>query len=180
MKKSRGKQDELNSQLILLDVSRDEWIKEVKLLQEDYNIRQETKTDEVSARRIAILFGEMFIRTFRGRMDVIKYVPIIEKDCYDIGIENRLVCDPLEREERIKPHLRKQVLRTWGVDKSSGVEGYTTQLKELIIMALIKVLEAKEKEEENHGIQGEESGSFDIGGRSLEGSQLEKAGVGCN
>jgi hypothetical protein len=56
---------------------------------------------------------------------------IVEKDIYDMAIENRLSCPTLEREQRIKkPQYRKIVLNVWGIDKMSGLEGYTTQLKE--------------------------------------------------
>ena len=101
-------------------------------------------------------------------------VMIVEKDAFDLAIEHRLKCDLLEHEERVKPHLRKQVLTTWGIDKASGGEGYITQLKEWTIMALLGVSETIEEEKE----YGTNAGEIDFGSRAFEGIGLEESGIG--
>jgi len=45
--------------------------------------------------------------------------------------------------------MRKHALCTWGVDKASGVERYSTQLKEWAAEALLRISESIE--EEDHG-----------------------------
>jgi hypothetical protein len=162
-------------QMIPLNVDRNRWIEALKGIREEYGIREGTKRDEMSARRIAILVGELYLSRFgRGNPKALLNVMIIEKDAYDLSIEYRLKCDTLEHEERVKPHLRKQVLSTWGIDKASGVEGYFTQLKEWTIKALLGVSETIEEEKE----YGTNAGEIDFGSRSFEGIGLEEAGIG--
>jgi hypothetical protein len=105
-------------------------------------------------------------------------VPIVEKDAFDLAIEYRLTCDLLEHEEGGKPHLRKQILCTWGVDKTSGVEGYTTQLKEWMIKALLGISESIKEEDYGADREDESRRSFVFGKRSFEGIGLEEAGIG--
>jgi len=59
----------------------------------------------------------------------------------------------LEREERFKDRKgREQVLQTWGVDKTSGMEEYPTQLMEWTIRTLLE--SESEKEVEKKGKHG--------------------------
>lgn len=171
-KQSSGK--ELIRKLIPLDVDEEKWIKALRELQEEYDIREDGKKDEMSARRIAILLGELYLSRFGGGCF---NAPIVEKDGYDMALEFRLACDPLEREARVKPEIRKKVLCTWGVDKVSGMEGYTTQLKAWSIRAFLEAPEIKE-EEDNGAIEQQESGSSDTGSGTSKEFRLEEAGIG--
>jgi len=160
--------------VITLNVDKNNWIEVVRELREEYEILEGTKKDETSARRIAILVGELYLSKFgRGNPKAFLNVMIIEKDVFDLAIENRLNCDILNCEEKVKPHLRKQVLCTWGVDKTSGMEGYTTQLKVWTAEALLGSPESIEKEE-NHGARRE----IDFGIRSFEDVEFEEVGLG--
>jgi hypothetical protein len=151
---------------IYLSVDKDRWIGKVKEMVEEYNIQAGRKKDEISARRIANLFGEIYIKLSTEPTQVkLLRVMIVEKDMFDLATELRLECDPLECEERVKPHLRKKVLCTWGVDKTTGLEGYTSQLKEWTIEALKPM-------EEEYGRK------IDFGSRSLENIKLEEIGIG--
>jgi hypothetical protein len=165
-------QKESSPTLVTLNVDREEWARAVRELKEDYDIRQGTKQDETSARRIAILLGELYLTHFHDSLALFR-VPIIEKDGFDLAIEYRLKCDPLERESRVKSKLKKQVLCTWGVDKTSGVEGYTSQLKEWTRKALLE--NPEELEEESYGADGRE---IDFRGRPLESTGFEEIGIG--
>jgi hypothetical protein len=98
--------------------------------------------------------GELYLIQFRG--DYQKF-PIVEKDGYDLAIEYRLRCDPLEREGKKPVNVKKQILLTWGVDKTSGMEGFTSQLKEWTVMALLEASESTEGKER-------ENGKFDFAG----------------
>lgn len=163
--------------MIALDVDKNKWVEAVRVIQEECGIHEGTKQDETSARRIAILLGELYLSAFRGSSSkAIFNVPIVEKDAFDLAVEYRLTCDPLEREERVKPHMRKQVLATWGVDKTSGVEGYTTQLKEWTAIALLGISKTVDREEDHGAI--DRQGSFDFGSRPLEDAGLEEIGIG--
>jgi hypothetical protein len=160
--------------MILLNVDKNKWIEAVRVIQEEYGIREGTKKDETSARRIAILLGELYLSEFReGSSKAISNVTIVEKDAFDLAAEYRLSCDVLDREERVKPHLRRQVLCTWGLDKPSGVEGFTSQLKEWTAEALFGNFETNEKEE-NYGTGRE----IDLGSGALETFGLDEAGIG--
>lgn len=146
----------------------------VKELQEEYSIFEGNKKDEISARRIGILLGDLYASKFKGN---IINAPIIEKDGFDLALEYRLKCDPLEKEEKFKGKEKKQILCTWGVDKVSGVEGYTTQLKEWTVRALLEPVN-EEKEDEDYGTEREESRLLDTGSRAFENFRLEEAGIG--
>jgi hypothetical protein len=150
---------------------RQRWVEKVKEIREEYSIEVGKKQDEVSARRFAILIAEAFTSIFAGRPGVIDLMPIIEKDHFDLAFENRLYCDPIPGEEKVKPEFRKKVLAVWGTDKRSGMEGSTCNLKEWTIGAL---LEAQEKEVEDY----ESGGEVDLGSRTYEELGLEKAGIG--
>ena len=104
-------------------------------------------------------------------------VVIIEKDVYDLAMENRLSCDPLKRESRAQH--QGQVLCTWGRDKKSGLEGYTSQIKEWTARALLKKIQTTEKEE-NHGTanRNDGEGTIDLGVGTLENPGLEEGGIG--
>jgi hypothetical protein len=152
---------------ICLDVDKDEWVRQVRLAVEEYNIEAGRKKDEISARRIANLLGEVYMDLSSEPTQIkLLQVMIVEKDMFDLSMELRLKCDPLEPEERVEPYLRKKVLCTWGIDKASGLERYTTQLKEWTIEALQK------KEETKHGRE------INLRDRAYEGFELEKVGIG--
>ena len=157
--------------MITLDVDQGEWVKAMKELQREYVIREGTKQDETSSRRIALLLGEAYITNFRNGSNVILNYPIVEKDAFDLAMEYRLTCDPLEREERVKGGVKKQILCTWGADKASGMEGYTSQLKEWTLRAF---LEVPEREGEDYEPRGEAN----AGSRTDEELRLEEAGIG--
>jgi hypothetical protein len=65
---------------------------------------------------------------------------------------------------------------TWEVDKVSGLEGHTTQLKEWSAVALL----VKPEKEEDYGTDREDESkrSLDFGSRPFEDARLEEAGVG--
>jgi len=163
-----------------LNVDKNKWIEAVKQIQEEYGIRGGNRQDETSARRIAISIGELYLSEFReSNLKAIFNVPIVEKGAFDLAVEYRLTCGPLEREERVKPHMRKHVLCTWGVDKTSGVEGYTTQLKEWTAEALLGISETVQEEEEYGADREDESRRpLNFGERSFEGIGLEETGIG--
>jgi len=163
--------------MIALDVDKDKWIEAVRVVQGECGIHEGTKQDETSARRIAVLMGELYLSKFgRGNPRGLLNVMIVEKDTFDLAVEYRLTCDPLEREERVKPYMRKHVLCTWG-DKTSGMEGYTTtQLKEWTATALLGISKTVDREEDHGAI--DRQGSFDFGSRPLEDAGLEEIGIG--
>jgi len=134
---------DLIPKMIPLNVDRSEWIEAVRGLQAEYQIQEGTKQDETSSRRIAILLGELYL-TQGG---VLINVPIVEKDLFDLSMEYCVGYDPLDHEERFKGKDKKKVLLTWGVDRVSGMEGYTTQLKEWSAVALL----VKPEKEEGDG-----------------------------
>lgn len=150
---------------------RKKWVEKVKEIRGEYSIEPGKKQDETSARRIAILMTEAFASMFTGNPGIVGLMPIIEKDHFDLALENRLYCDPIPAEERVKPEFRRKVLATWGVDKRSGMESSTCNLKEWTIGAL---LEAQEKEVEDY----ESGGEVDFGSRTYEELRLEEAGIG--
>ena len=170
--KIKTAQRESPLKLITLNVDREEWGKAVRELKQDYDIRQGTKQDETSARRIAILLGELYLTHFRDSSALFR-VPIIEKDGFDLAVEYRLKCEPLEREARVKREYKKQVLCTCGVDKVSALERYTTQLKEWTIRSLLEATE--EAEEKDYGPDHRE---VDFRERSPEGIGFEEIGIG--
>lgn len=107
--------------------NQEKWEKAIKKTMKDYDIRPAKSKNTVSSRRIAILFGEEFLRLGGG----LALVPIVEKDMYDLAMELQLRCDPLERELKVKPEWRSTVLTVWGVSKLSGMEQKTiSDLKE--------------------------------------------------
>jgi len=154
--------------MIPLNVDRDEWINLVREIQEEYGIHEDTKQDPISARRIAILLGEAYITNFRNGPNVILNCPIVEKDCFDLAMEYRLTCDPLERETRGKGGYKKQVLYTWGVDKVSGMENCTTQLKEWSAVALL----IKEEENEQSNFTGDVNGRGVVENNEMEADRI--------
>jgi hypothetical protein len=170
---------EVITKVILLDVDRESLIEAVRAIQEENNIREGNKQDETSSRRIAILLGELYLSDFIDHSNEkltssMLNVTIIERDVFEFAMEYRLRCDPLDRESRVKPHLKKQVLFTWGVDKTSGMEGYTIpQLKEWTTQALL----VQEGKGIDHGDR-EEPRSFNFGNRPFEGIGVEAIGLG--
>ena len=163
--------------MIALDVDKDKWIEAVKRIQQEYGISEGHKQDETSARRIAVLMGELYLSKFgRGNPRGLLNVMIVEKDTFDLAVEYRLTCDPLEREERVKPYMRKHVLCTWGVDKRLQLEEYSTQLKEWTATALLGISKTVDREEDHGAI--DRQGSFDFGSRPLEDAGLEEIGIG--
>jgi len=165
-------QKESSPKLITLNVDREEWKKAVREMKEHYGIRQGTKQDATSARRIAVLLGELYLTHFHDSLALFR-VPIIEKDGFDLAIEYRIKCEPLEREAGVKREFKKQVLCTWGVGKVSGMEGYTTQLKDWTIRVLLETTEeAKEKE------YGPDYREIDFRNRSTESIGFEEIGIG--
>jgi hypothetical protein len=152
----------------------EEWEKAVRELKEGYGIRQGTQKDETSARRIAILLVELYLTHFHDSLALFR-VLIIEKDGFDLAIEHRLKCEPLEREARVKREHKKKVLCTWGVDKASGMEGYTTQLKDWTIRVLLENPEIHEKEVED---DGPDYGEIGFRERSFESIGFEEIGIG--
>lgn len=180
LKVSLLRQRETIPKTTILSVDRNKWIEAVREIHQGCGINEGHKQDETSARRIGILIGELYLSEFRESNPIAVFnVSIVEKDAFDLAIEYRLTCDPLEAEERVKLHLRKQVLCTWGVDKTSGMEGYTTQLKGWTAEASLEIPETIEQEEK-HGPDREDQSrrSFDFGERSSEGIGLEEAGIG--
>jgi len=167
-------QKETSPKLITLNVDREEWEKLVRELKENYDIRQGTKQDETSARRIAILLGKLYLTHFHDS-SALFHIPIIEKDGFDLAIEYRFKCEPLEREARVKREYKKRVLCTWGVDKVSGVEGYTTQLKDWTIEALFEEIIPKIGEKDYGTV---ESRKIDFRNRPFEDFRLEEIGIG--
>ena len=132
------------------------------------------------ARRTAILAGELYLKLVRGRDRLERTmlnVVIIEKDVFDLAMESRLQCDPLKRESR--GQHQEQVLCTWGRDKKSGLEGYTSQIKGWTARALLKKLQPTEKEE-NNGTESREDGegAVNLGDGSFEDPRLEETGIG--
>ncbi|MGA2464667.1 MAG: hypothetical protein ABSH06_09990 [Thermodesulfobacteriota bacterium] len=170
--------EELIPKFIPLDVDKEKWFEIVRELQEEYNIAEGDKRDETSARRVAILLGEAYLthhrelKTGKGIFanDPLLNVTIVEKDAFDLAIEYRLSCDPLEKEDRVKGD-KKRVLCTWGVDKTSGMERFTTQLKEWSVVALLTTPERKEAIDDA-------GGEVDFGSRSYETFRFEEVGVG--
>ena len=164
-------------QEIYLNLDKDQWVNQVKWAVEEYNIQIGEKKDEISARRIANLLGEIYIKLSAEPTQVkLLRVMIVEKDMFDLAMELKLECNPLESEERVKPHLRKKVLCTWGIDKTSGLERYTSQLKEWTIEAL-KINQPlaedfQSKEETKYGRE------IDLGAGTHEGFELEEIGIG--
>ena len=158
----------------VLHVDRQKWIEAVQKLKDEYNIHVGRKPDGVSARRIAILIGELYLRGLDGgNRGSLLIVPMVEKDCYDLAMELHLSCDTLERERRVGPKLAKKVLCTWGVDKKSGAEGHSTILKEWTAQALLG--QAKnEKKEEVDGTGGE----INIGEGASDVFGFEQIGIG--
>ncbi len=155
--------------MIALNVDKEKWVALVKEVQEEYNIREDKKQDERSAQRIGILLGENYIRNFRTVSKVITYAPIVEKDGFDLAMEYRLTCDPLERELTAKPEARRKVLHVWGVNKISGMDHLTTQLKEWTIRALVKTSEIGKEDLEN--------GKFGFAGNGDRGGVIEDAEI---
>jgi len=164
---------------IYLSVDKDRWIGKVKEMAEEYNIQAGRKKDEISARRIANLFGEIYIKLSAEPTQVkLLRVMIVEKDMFDFAMELKLECNPLESEERVKPHLRKKVLCTWGIDKTTGLEGYTSQLKEWTIEALPFKVDQPLAEDFQNKEEIEYGRETDLGARTYEGFGLEKIGIG--
>lgn len=160
--------------IIALQVDKEKWISLVRELREEYNIEKGGKRDETSARRIAILLGEAYITNFREVSNVVLNVPIVEKDGFDLAMKHRLMCDPLERESRVKPEAKKKVLYTWGVDKRSGMEDFTTQLKEWTATTFLEVLQTgKEENDGRIGITGNGDGGGVIEGAEVEAERTE-------
>jgi hypothetical protein len=152
---------------------RQRWIERVEELREEYSIEVGERRDEVSARRIAILMTEAFAMMFTGKRGVVELMPIIEKDHFALALQNKLCCDPLPREERVKPELRRRVLTTWGVDRVSGMEGSTCNLKEWTASVL---LNPKRKEKKDGNGQGNPLRENYIGGRAYEDMESEEVG----
>ncbi len=166
--------------MIISNIDESEWIETVRSLKEEYDIREGIRSDEMDARRVAILAGELYLGLVRGRdrlERIMLNVMIIEKDIFDLAMESRMRCDPLKRES--KPQYQKQVLWTWGRDKKSGLEGYTSQIKGWTARALLEKLETNEEEKE-YGAENRGSGerTIDIGSGPLKDSRLEEAGIG--
>ncbi len=164
--------------MIITNINENEWTEAVEALKEEHDIRAGNRRDEIAARRVAILAGELYMRLVRGRdrlERIMLNVVIIEKDIFDLAMESRLRCDPLKRESK----HQGQVLSTWGRDKKSGLEGYSSQIKEWTAKALLKKLQTTEKED-NHGTEhrGNGEGTIDLGDGSLEDPGLEEAGIG--
>ncbi len=157
------------------DVDENQWLNAMRGLKDEYGIRKGTRRDETSARRIAILVGELYLAQSVKESSL--NTLIVEKDVFDLAFEHRLSCNPLERELRCRD--RKRVLSTWGVDKTSGLEGYTTQLKDWTMKALLEEPEITNKEEE-HGteIGNGREGTVDLGVGTFEGPGFEEAGIG--
>ena len=70
----------------------------------------------LSSKRIGILLGNLYLTRFgRGNSRALFNVTTIEKDGYDLAIEYRLTCDPLERGKRFKDRKgREQALQDLG------------------------------------------------------------------
>ena len=134
--------------MIISNIDENEWTEAVGIFKEEYDIREGSRRDEIAARRVAILAGELYLRQVRGRdrlERIMLNVVIIEKDVFDLAMESRLRCDPLKRE--LKSQHQGQVLCTWGRDKKSGLEGYTAQIKEWTPKALLKKHQTTKEEE---------------------------------
>jgi hypothetical protein len=154
-------------------VSQEEWIKAVEELKQEHGIQIGTRRDETSARRLAILVGELYLTRFgRGLKGALFVVPAIEKDVYDLALELRLTCDPLEREDRVGRKSQSMVLCTWGVDRKSGAEDFTTILKGWTAIALAETENARK--EDDHGTGGE----IDPGERAYCTLRFEEIGIG--
>ncbi len=167
---------------IVSGVGKDEWLDAVREFKAEYGIREGSRSDEIDAKRVANLAGELYLGFVRGRdrlERIMLNVMIIEKDIFDLAMEYRLRCDPLERES--KKGDRKHVLLTWGADKASGMEKYTSQLKEWTAQALLEKPETNNKEEVVYGREDTEDavwGSPHLGTGSLEEPGFEEAGIG--
>ncbi len=166
--------------MIISSIDETEWAKAVGMLREEYDIREGSRRDETAARRIAILAGELYLGLVRGRdrlERIMLDVVIIEKDIFDLAMENRLRCDPLKKET--KSQHQGQVLSTWSRDKKSGLEGYSSQIKGWTAKAFLEKIQTTEKEEK-HGTKhrGNGEGPVDLGVGALEDPRLEEAGVG--
>jgi hypothetical protein len=123
-------------------VDREKWTRIVKEMFAEYEVERGTKKDLISARRIAMILGEEYLR--QRPPQGIWNIMILEKDLYELALENRLTCNMLERETKVKPHLRGRVLEVWGVDKRSGFESFVTDLKEWTIRAMTEEGEVRE------------------------------------
>jgi hypothetical protein len=133
---------EITKRLVILDVDKDKWMAEVKKIKSEYHIGVGSARDLKAARRIAVLLGEAYLSELKGNQ---LRLTIVEKDMFDLAVEYRLTCEPLEWEFDKKRDDPKK-LSVWGVDRASGLELYTTQLKEWTSVALLVVPEKKEKE----------------------------------
>ena len=154
-------------------VSREKWIKAVEELKQEHGIQIGTRRDETSARRLAILVGELYLTRFgRGLKGALLVVPAIEKDLYDLAMDLRLTCDALEREARGGRESQNKVLCTWGVDRKSGAEDFTTILKEWTAIALAETENARK--ENDHGT----GGKTNPGERAFGTLRFEEIGIG--
>jgi hypothetical protein len=105
--------------------------------------------------------------------DPLLNVKIIEKEIFDIALQNRLTCDQLESEMRVKdPMQRGAVLDIWEIDKKSGFENCRTQLAEWTAIAFL------EERSKTDGREGDEPRKIDNGRGAFEGIRFEEAGIG--
>ena len=156
-------------------IDENQWLNAMRGLKDEYGLIKGTRRDETSARRIAILVGEFYLK--QRMKDSLSNVLVIEKDVFDLALEQRLKCNPLEKESRCRDG--KRALCTWGVDKASGFEGYTTQFKDWTTKALLEEPEITCKEEAygtETGDGGE--GTIDLGVGTTEAPGFEEAGIG--
>jgi len=163
-----------------LDVDRERWVDGIRGLRDEYGISEGTKQDSQSSKRIALLVSEFYLynyrelRTGKGifHNDPLLNVSIIEKEVYEMAIENKLTCDPLESETRVKdPARRGAVLDIWGIDKKNGFENCRSQLSEWTAITLL----GERKDEDG---RESESGQVDFGNGLDEGFELEESGIG--
>lgn len=146
------------------------WAARVKEIVRDFSVSVDKKKDETSARRFAILIGETILEMLAGTPRIVDYLPIIEKDHYDLALRQKLYCDPIPAEETFKAGLGDRVLTVWGVDRRSGLESSTCNLKDWTLEALTEAFGKEEKDEPGR--------QADFGDRSFEEFGLEEAGIG--
>ena len=91
----------------------------------------------------------------------------IEREIYWAALRNRLWCERLEQELKVKPEFRNQILSVWGVDKKSGVE--SSGAPWFVESTMKALLETSEKEKADERFIARD----DYRGRIVEASEYE-------
>lgn len=78
----------------------EDWKERLGEMAKEYSISADNRTDDTSARRVAILVAEEFGRAFKGHdiNSLVLALSALEARMYTLARDAKLVCDPLERE----------------------------------------------------------------------------------